>query len=756
MTEVYPSQEPMPDPIVSKKTQAITTKTQKNRETMVDHGAALRIWFPSHLQRPGRPQNQRRYIHREQIPVLLTYAENARIEVIAISKRVDNMSIHLLKTGLLPSRDTIRDKINLLRICTKFQNAKLEKCRDRWIPSIEYVCMNSQSLHSVDSDSTWKTTVSGPQLESSWYGGEEYNATLEIPGWPTLRTDISKWARANETLNPPPGQLVTTQFPPINVVDRWQAINVTSTKIDGNYVFDFSTNFAGWYALKIRERNGVRVTFWPSERLLSDGGIDQSTTGNPIYDAFTSDGSETIYSPRFMYHGFRYIGVNLTYQPSAGDLEALVIRTTVESVGTFESSDTMVNSIYKIVDHAIQSNIYSVMTDCPQREKLGCNGWLEQTHIVFDTVIRDYDIDAFGKGVMTTIMDSQATGGLVLDISPEFVVFVGGFRDDPNWGDASVLLPLNLYQGYGDLALVSDAYDIIKKYVSFLADKTTIETLSYGLGDWIAFDTSTPLSVTTTFGYQQALSGMITIAQGLGLTDDVATYTGMLNDTITSFNQYYWNSSCNWYGSGSRASNAIALDMGAVETNLQTRISVYIVELIQANGSQLSVGEIALPSLFRSLQNLDRNDTIYDMDSPVAEYGECNCLNHFILSYVNKYIAELSGLAHTSTSNSWDTLTLRPIFVANMTYTKSSCRSVKGMAIASWELADNKDLIYNVTVPVGANASVIIDFSTKVSESGTVMSSSKYKHVDGILGVSQSNGTTTIEISSGSFYFHAS
>ncbi|KAK6209248.1 hypothetical protein LQW54_006460 [Pestalotiopsis sp. IQ-011] len=181
---------------------------------------------------------------------------------------------------------------------------------------------------------------------------------------------------------------------------------------------------------------------WPCERLKS-GGLDQTTTGSPIYDAFTSAGVAQTYSPKFMYHGFRYLAVNTTSAPAVADAMGLVIRTDAESVGPFETSDDMLNSIHKITDRAIQSNIYSVMTDCSHREKLG---WLEQTHLVFQPVTRNYDCLALGNGIVSTMLDAQIDNGLVPDIAPEFVVFEQGFREDPNWGNALVLMPLMLFK----------------------------------------------------------------------------------------------------------------------------------------------------------------------------------------------------------------------------------------------------------------------------------------------------------------------
>ncbi|OBT89999.1 hypothetical protein VE02_01554 [Pseudogymnoascus sp. 03VT05] len=306
------------------------------------------------------------------------------------------------------------------------------------IAQLEYTCKNGKT-YTVVSDESWKTSTNGPMLESAWYGGEEYDATKEIRDWSSPKGDITDWDFASLTTGPP-RKLDGPQYPPLRVMDTIGPIKITGP-ISGQYIIDFGVNFAGWFSLNINKSKGSRVTMWPSERLTSEGGLDQSTTGSPIYDAFTSAGVPQVYTPKFMYHEFRYLAVNTTPQPSLSDAKGLMIRTDSEPVGTIQTSDAMLNDIHRIIDRAIQSNLYTVMTDCPHREKLG---WLEQTHLVFQPVTRGYDIQAYGRGIVQTIVDSQTDSGLIPDISPEFVIFEKGFRDDPNWGNAVVLLPLML------------------------------------------------------------------------------------------------------------------------------------------------------------------------------------------------------------------------------------------------------------------------------------------------------------------------
>lgn len=636
------------------------------------------------------------------------------------------------------------------------------------IAQLEYTCSDGTS-HVIASDETWLSSVEGPRLESSWYGGEEFDARKNIPLWSTPAGDHATWSTANLT-SPPPGALVTPRFPPLKVVDSFPAVNV-SGPVDGQYVFDFGVNFAGWYALQINEPANTKVTIWPAERLKSTGAIDQSTTGSPIWDAYTSNGTAGTYSPKFMYHGMRYLGVNLTSEPSASALTALVIRTSADSVGSVQTSDSMLNSIHKIIDRAIQSNLYSVMTDCPHREKFG---WLEQTQLVFDPVTRGYDIQAMGKGVVQTIADSLVATGLIPDIAPEYTIFSGGFRDDPNWGSAMILLPLMLYNTYGDIDLLTSNYATMKTYLNYLTEKSSNYLLNYGLGDWITFDNTTPVGITATYGYAKAVAGMVTIANATDQSSDASMYSSLLGNILKSFHDTYFHSGNVTYGSNSQACNALALDMGAVPAEYQTAILKNIVSSIVNNSNHLTVGEIALPSLVRSLNAFGADDTIYDMvvnptspsyayqvlhgatslterwDGPTASCSGCNSLNHFMLGYIDRWLAQLSGVSQSSSSHSWNSINFSPIMLKTLVSAVSTYRSPKGLVAASWEL-DDGTMYYNVTVPVGAVGTVTLPFGT-VTENGDPPEVGKM----GVHSLMQSNGTTIVVVGSGDYTFVAS
>ena len=157
------------------------------------------------------------------------------------------------------------------------------------------------------------------------------------------------------------------EHPPLTVVDVLTAVR----RFDGRdgTVLDFGINIAGAPEIAWSAADTDRIVrIYPAEQICA-AGVDQDSTGSPIFDTLSIPaGTDGVWTPRFTYHGFRYLEVR-----GAQDVEvrARVIRAANLPSGTFTSGDGFLQQLHAVIDRAVQGNMHSVFTDCPHREKLG-------------------------------------------------------------------------------------------------------------------------------------------------------------------------------------------------------------------------------------------------------------------------------------------------------------------------------------------------------------------------------------------------
>jgi hypothetical protein len=180
----------------------------------------------------------------------------------------------------------------------------------------------------------------------------------------------------------PPGSLAPINIPPVKVM---QTLPVASYKqvAPGQWLYDFGMNHAGRPKVVLKGPRGAVVQMWPAERLREDGNITQASTGTPSYWQVTLRGEgEEAWTPLFFTYGHRWvlvIGAAPEGKGVEGEVEVLsmqsqFVHSSLRTVGSFTSSKEAYNGIHEIIVRAMRSNIQTVITDCPHRERLG---WLE-------------------------------------------------------------------------------------------------------------------------------------------------------------------------------------------------------------------------------------------------------------------------------------------------------------------------------------------------------------------------------------------
>src|SRR5690606_37412041 len=111
-------------------------------------------------------------------------------------------------------------------------------------------------------------------------------------------------------------------------------------------------------------------------------------------DSYTLKGKGIeMWAPRFTFHGFRYVEV--TGWPGTlrlSDIEGLRMNADLPVAGTFACSNDFFNRLNEVIKWTFLSNVFSVQSDCPAREKMGCGGDMVVTANAF---IYQFDMSNF-------------------------------------------------------------------------------------------------------------------------------------------------------------------------------------------------------------------------------------------------------------------------------------------------------------------------------------------------------------------------
>ncbi|WP_316848798.1 family 78 glycoside hydrolase catalytic domain [Pedobacter agri] len=629
----------------------------------------------------------------------------------------------------------------------------------------------------IISNQTWKTDKS-PVTFSSIYGGEDYNANLELKGWNIASFNDSKWKPALIVDGP---QLKAQKEEPVKIFDKFSPKNITNT-MNGEWVYDLSQNSSAIIELKVRGKKGDTIRITPAELIKEDGSVTQKNIGGPSYFTYIlkGDGLET-WRPKFFYTGFRYLQVrggnpkgreNTSGKAVIEDLVALHIRNAADQVGKFSTSNELFNKTSNLIDWSIKSNMVSVFTDCPHREKLG---WLEQLHLMGNSVGYNYDAAPLFKKALADMKNSQLPNGLIPEIAPEYVKFEWGgdmFRDSPEWGSSGILLPWYLYQWYGDRQAMVDYYPMMQRYINYLATKADDHILSQGLGDWYDLGPKppgvsqlTPMGVTGTAIYYYDLKILEKMATLLGKKADAITYANLAVDVRKSFNNKFFNSKTKQYATGSQAANAMAIYMGLVEDRDKNAVIDNLVKDIRDRKNSLTAGDIGYRYVLRVLEDAGKSDVIFDMNSrsDVPGYGMqiakgATALteswaalptvsnNHFMLGHLMEWLySGIGGIRQDENSIAFKQIKIQPEIVGNLTSANVSYNSSYGEISSAWKKVNNGFEI-DVKIPVNTTAVVYLPVSAnqKVNETNNVAFQT----------IGSENGKTKISIGSGTYKFN--
>jgi hypothetical protein len=597
------------------------------------------------------------------------------------------------------------------------------------------------STEIVVTDSSWLTDKS-PITFTSIFGGEDYNANLEQPGWNAADFDATEWKKALVSRGPR-GDLSIEMDHPLQVMEVFDDPVITTP--ENIYLYDFKQNASGIIQLKVTGRKGQMLRLHPAERLEENGLMNQKTSGTPCYFEYTLKGEgEEVWVPKFTYYGFRYVQVegavpegypNPDKLPVITQLQSLHTRNSSPAVGKFECSNDLFNRTYELIDWSVRSNLASVTTDCPHREKMG---WLEVTHLMGSSIRYMYDNYNLYDKMIDDMIASQTLEGFIPDHSPEYVVFVPGWNS-PEWGSSCIILPWYLYKWYGDIHAMETAYPMMKRYVAYLGGAAENHILDQGYGDWCdlgpkppGLSQLTPKSLTGTSIYFYDLKLLSQMAQMLGHKKDADKYSELADQVRIAFNKKFFNREEKSYATGSQTSYAMPLYFGMVDKAFEQEVRENLAKELERNNNALTSGDVGYRYLVQTLQESGYSEIIYKMNyrSDVPGYGyqlekgatslteswkaEGTSHNHMMLGHLMEWFyGALGGIKQAENSVAFKSIVIEPEVVGDVTSCQTSYDSPYGLITCDWRSGGENYFELILEIPGNTHATVYLPIDDK-------------------------------------------
>ena len=653
--------------------------------------------------------------------------------------------------------------------------------RPRFIAQLE-VELADGSQTTMLSDESWRVAP-GPLLRNNIYLGEVYDARREIPDWDQPSCEDSSWAHA-AIATEPIGRLQAQPLPPIRATTLLKPVKITEPA-RGTFLFDMGQNFAGWARLTLDVPAGTPITLRYGELLHEDGTLDPMTSvcgqikgmrdGAPVGGpgapeiAWQSDtyiakgnGPET-YTPRFTFHAFRYVEMTgFPGTPTVDMMQGLRLNTDVTDAGAFTCSNERLNRIQTMCRWTFLSNIFSVQSDCPHRERFGYGGDLVTTS---DAFMLNFDMSRFYAKAAQDWHDSALADGMLTDTAP----FVGIQYCGVAWAMAHPLLLQQLYRYYGDRRIVEQQYPTSKRWFDLVASRTPGHIIQEGLSDHEALSPAPAPEMVTPL-YCESARLLARLAHILGRHKEARVYADQAEAIAGAYRAKFPTEDSGRIPPGTQASQSFALQLNMLDSQKREPALQYLLDEIKRNHGHLTTGIFGTRYLLEVLSRNGCAPAAYDIvnrrDFPgwgfmlendattLWEHWEFSdntySHNHPMFGSVSQWFFNwLGGIQPDPEAMGFDRIVIRPQTVGDLRWVRCQYNSIRGPIVSNWRL-DGRTLHLDVTIPPNATATVYwpATEAADIAESGRVLAQAPGVHLLGHEGES-----LILEIQSGSYAF---
>lgn len=532
----------------------------------------------------------------------------------------------------------------------------------------------------------------------------------------------------------------------VDPVSDWTILDAVSlfTAPNGELVADFGQCLAGVAELRLTCPAGTVVTLDHSETLDTEGNFFRNILGRnkDQQDVVVCGQGETVFCPRFTYHGFRYLRIVGATPEQIISVRAHAIGTPLDQIGSFSCSHEGLTRLQENLCRSVRSNMVSVPTDCPQREKVG---WTGDLQVFADTGCFNYDLSGFLSawlGQMRLCQEENGSIPIVIPSYPEqtkMQLKTNGWNSSAAWSDACVLVPLALYRAYGDRKVLRDNLPMMERWMDYIesASHDHIWTEGYHFGDWlipsfqndIEGGTAATAPVIAACQYAVTTAALVEVLEALEEpAEKIERYRNLLTGIRKAVCARFVRED-GFVEGDLQGLYVMVLQSGVAEGELAARVAARLAEKIEANGCALDTGFVSTPHLldvltehgyedlaWKLLLRTESPSWLYQVEQGATTIWEnwnairpdgtvtTSSYNHYALGSVGSWIyRHIGGMRRVGPG--WEEIEFAPATEREIDWARCSHMTPYGLAACHWEKS-GESITAEITVPFGVKARV--------------------------------------------------
>ena len=253
------------------------------------------------------------------------------------------------------------------------------------------------------------------------------------------------------------------------------------------------------------------------------------------------------WEPSYSWHGMRYLEAHLdSKQVDIVNVTCHAMATNVdEALVDLDISDSRLRTVLALSKNTFESNLMSVQSDCPHRERFGYSG---DALASGESFMARYDMAAFYANRINAFSDAQRTNGGYTETSPYVGIHDGGLGGDAGpigWAAYPPQQVMWLHKYYGNTQILNDSLLSVLEFGKLLEKNPS--SIENGLGDWMPMEATGTDLTGLNFQYTTYLA-ISNITCILGLDTLCAQYNASAATIREKINAQFLNTTTGAYG----------------------------------------------------------------------------------------------------------------------------------------------------------------------------------------------------------------